>query len=757
AAPAGFSISEAREFAATLAQTGKIANDNLLPIVQMGKDISHVFGVDATESAKLLADAFSDPAKGADSLNQRLGFLDAGMRRNIDNLVAQNKTFEAQRVLMEGVKSGLDGVSDAVSGSTKLWTALANGISNTWDRFGEFIAKGLGGVESLEEKIARTRKELDALKAGGNATPILPGGEVDLSGRGDDASKIAEKTAELEKYTNALQKNAMASAVAQAAQKSFLVGATARSLSPEIAERGKLANDVVVLTKALDDLGNNEAAADLLKRLGLSMEQLAQATQLAADKQSRFKTEFQSTLDQLRTANQAITAFSPGQKGLIAYQESLNSTVKSGLSNSERQVIAEQAKTNAIKQATTAISEQYREQVLASKQAVENARLEVSLVGQSLGKQVELKANLQAQQQLYAAAAQNRTLVNGQLNASDKATLELIKQQNAELGKQRQLEAEKAAYNQASFDLQTAGLSGVELQIAQLNYQLHGNSWKQYGDSATAQLMRIADAQKTLNDAMKDFGRDLLSSLQQGKSLFSSLESAAGGLVNKLANAGLDKLFNGLKNGTINFDLSGLGKDISKSVGKGLTEGLDDIELRGRNAGSNPNNSFAFNGNGLATGAAAAAAGIGIYGQAKQAGAAGASVGSGALSGALTVALAGTAILPGIGTAIGAVGGAIAGLFGASEGARQAANQAKDAWNSAKSSAMDFAAVLAGGGNGSLSQAFSQAGSQAQQFVDTALKAKDYDSVIRFGRPTTPSSTALPKSSGRALAASSTP
>lgn len=170
ATPNGLSVSEAREFASTLVQTGKIANDNLLPIVQIGKDITRIYGIDATEAAKMLADAFADPEKGATELNNRLGFLDAGMKRNIDNLVAQNKLFDAQKALLAGVKSGLTGVSEAVSTSSTVWTVLGNAVSNAWDATGAFIAKQIGLTDSLEEKIARARQNLDELRRGGSNT-----------------------------------------------------------------------------------------------------------------------------------------------------------------------------------------------------------------------------------------------------------------------------------------------------------------------------------------------------------------------------------------------------------------------------------------------------------------------------------------------------------------------------------------------------------------------------------------------------------
>ncbi|MGB3043904.1 MAG: hypothetical protein WBB98_12035 [Xanthobacteraceae bacterium] len=58
--------------------------------------------------------------------------------------------------------------------------------------------------------------------------------------------------------------------------------------------------------------------------------------------------------------------------------------------------------------------------------------------------------------------------------------------------------AEDRAMAQALFDLQTAGLSGVEQQIAQLNYRLHGDDWKAYADSSVAATMRLAAALRTV-------------------------------------------------------------------------------------------------------------------------------------------------------------------------------------------------------------------------------------------------------------------
>ncbi|MBR1070009.1 phage tail length tape measure family protein [Bradyrhizobium liaoningense] len=477
ATPNGLSVSEAREFASSLVQTGKIANDNLLPIVQIGKDITRIYGIDATEAAKMLADAFADPEKGATELNNRLGFLDAGLKRNIDNLVAQNKLFDAQKALLAGVKSGLTGVSEAVSTSSTVWTVLGNAVSNAWDATGAFIAKQIGLTDSLEEKIARARQNLDELRRGGSNTQNAMSaatGFGDILGIEDtpDPGKIAAAEEALNRLVAVQQKLAAATDVARAAQQSFLQESLVRGLSPEIAAIEKLNNDFTVLDGLVKSIGGDEAAGARLAALGLSMRQVSDATEVAREKIRSFKTDFEQSISQSNTALQAITAFSPSAKGGIAYQQSIDSNRNANLTASQKQVEAELAYQIALKQATTAISEQGRVRLLTASQSVQSTQLEADLVGKSIGQQAELRANLQARQQLEQEASANRT-------AFDQKQYEDLKRINAELGRRTDLAARAQINQDIKFGSQTALPSPDDVQIAQ---QLKGI----YPDVATA-------------------------------------------------------------------------------------------------------------------------------------------------------------------------------------------------------------------------------------------------------------------------------
>ncbi|MCP3469817.1 phage tail length tape measure family protein [Bradyrhizobium sp. CCGUVB1N3] len=152
--------------ATALAATGKVANDNLLPIVQIGKDFATTFGVTDTEAARQLATAFADPVRGAEQLNDRLGFLDAGMQRQIASLVAQNRLYDSQRALLAGVQGSLAKTAEVTSIWSQAWLGLKNTASNAFDTLGEKIANVLHLNDTLQQQRARILEHIDSYENG---------------------------------------------------------------------------------------------------------------------------------------------------------------------------------------------------------------------------------------------------------------------------------------------------------------------------------------------------------------------------------------------------------------------------------------------------------------------------------------------------------------------------------------------------------------------------------------------------------------
>ncbi len=67
----------AGEFAAT----GRIGQEMLGGLIGTAKDYAATTGQELPDATKALAAAFADPAKGADTLNNQLGFLDGRLAR----------------------------------------------------------------------------------------------------------------------------------------------------------------------------------------------------------------------------------------------------------------------------------------------------------------------------------------------------------------------------------------------------------------------------------------------------------------------------------------------------------------------------------------------------------------------------------------------------------------------------------------------------------------------------------------------------
>ena len=380
ASPFGLSVSEARELATAIAATGQVANDNLPRIVALGHDIATALGTDAKGAAELLAKSFADPAKGAADLNARLGFLDAGMQRQIQNLVAQNRLTEAQQILEKGLKSGLDGVNDAVSGSTKLWTALGNAISNAWDATGNFIARSLGigkslsdqyqgavdKVKALQSSLASDQQYADILKQSGMSKQEVDQVIPSLKVMGE---AIVKAQAEADGFKKKMDQAAESAQQVKANFDSLRISATIMGQLPEITQRQSAQNAAAVAGAFAEDplaqqkLNVTQAEADRVRAI---------LNQLKND----FKTTFESVQISSKIALDAVTAFSPAAKALIAQRQAVEQyRAAGGIDPNEKAKISQDAYTLSIKQSTNALEQAARQRLFTANQAVDAARL----------------------------------------------------------------------------------------------------------------------------------------------------------------------------------------------------------------------------------------------------------------------------------------------------------------------------------------------------------------------------------------------
>jgi hypothetical protein len=238
---------------------------------------------------------------------------------------------------------------------------------------------------------------------------------------------------------------------------------------------------------------------------------------------------------------QAITAFSSQAKGDIAYQQKYNAEIQkyNGAQLTTVQLLhavalAEGDRNRVIAEGAKALTEASREHILAATQGVTSAQLDIELVGKSIGQQTELRANLQARQQLEQVIALNRIQYGTAEYVGLMNEYEQIKKINAELGKKKQIAAEAAAWDTANFDRQTAFMSDLDKQIASVQKSIHGTDWSKFMNDGLSSAMRLTDAFKQMSDMTTTFASGFVKDLAHGVSSTDALRNAMTRLMDTL-------------------------------------------------------------------------------------------------------------------------------------------------------------------------------------------------------------------------------
>jgi hypothetical protein len=176
----------------------------------------------------------------------------------------------------------------------------------------------------------------------------------------------------------------------------------------------------------------------------------------------------------------------------------------------------------------------FAQQVISVEKHIAAINADNAAVGKSVGEHERLRVEAQ----LYEAATQKGRTATAEQVAE-------IERLGKAAGAARQAFAQKAAQDQADFDLQTVFMSDTEKQIAAIQKRLHVDDWKAFTDDALSQQMRLTAGLKEVRDVGLDFTKSLASGLMQSKSAMEALHNAAGSLATKLADSALTDLFSG--------------------------------------------------------------------------------------------------------------------------------------------------------------------------------------------------------------------
>ena len=219
-------------------------------------------------------------------------------------------------------------------------------------------------------------------------------------------------------------------------------------------------------TKGIDPVtAATEAGIKMDEKRVKSLKEMSEAAGQAKEEFAKANFEIANTraLDADKISARALTAFSPTQKGDIAEAQKrleLQQELVKGIATQEQvDARAASARKLAIQAEIVQLQEARRARELTANQTIDSAKLEIELIGKNIYQQTELRANLQARQQLEQEASQKRTKF-------DSDQYEALKKINAEYAKQAQMNAIAQTNADIKFGMNTSILSPEDVAIA---------------------------------------------------------------------------------------------------------------------------------------------------------------------------------------------------------------------------------------------------------------------------------------------------
>ncbi len=573
----GLSIASAAGIAGSLAATGKVGVDSLAPLVKLGHDFATTMGIDAATAAKTLAQSFADPVRGADTLNERLGFLDANTKNLIQSLVAQGDREQAIAILTDRLKGSIASASETTTIWGRIWNDVTNKISDgmtIWGRFLDRAAGGTGGASITQQITDATIKLLDLQKqqaSSGNG-PFAGFYNSQIQKQIDDLiakieqlrqkqlqeqdaandAKLRQRSLEVQAWVNALepgpdmlrrltdQANGLNHAFADPAMQKYISGFDTMLVKARAAGAA-----LSVALNGFDPVKNAIADTDAQIK-ALDDRSIATRKRLAEDKARRdLAGQSLSPQEYERRVQQAGILAAGGQTAIDANTAQKINLLGSQATVMDKVALAQLSINNAAREGITLTPQQIenarelaKEQALGTlqmKQQADSAKIEAATVDMAVGPATAYRL----EQERMAQALRDKQ----PLSAQDIAA---IKQQAAAAGEAAQSLEKMRVQSDIKFQTGTAFLSDEDIQIAQKLRGLYGNDIPAAMQSAEAAQIRFANGMKDLHDLTTSFGQDFLSAFQQGKSLWDAFGQAGQNALNKIASKLLDMAVNNL-------------------------------------------------------------------------------------------------------------------------------------------------------------------------------------------------------------------
>jgi hypothetical protein len=502
-----------------------------------------------------MAKAFSDPTKGLDELNKRLGVFDDRTRQAVLNLVAQNRTLDAQKVMMAQVKEGLVDHIEATSRLGRAWQHAVDDMSKYWADLKERVSEAVGG-KSLDKQIQDAKDNLNNLLNRKPGLPFSPGGLWGLPTQ-SEIRHAKQVLADLEWQKRKLElddKNEKRKA--EIVHQTNEAADAARRAVPEFDRLRSIVEDIADLQRGLlpgplaksdpTTLVAIDRALEMRKR---QLEWMGKAIQNGGIAITQAQEEHNLALKN-------IDAHSTAQRAAIAYQQEYIRLRRDGDPDAEAR--AEMKRKEALEQSAEEVRRINEQRIFGADQAIEVAGRELTLVGQTTAARERELALLSVRHQLEEEALRNE----GNRNAYDPKHLEIMEDRvRWQIELNRRL-AEETTLRDMAFERAQTGRSerdqGIYSRLNSLGLITNGEVVGAQAELIAGQI-RFNEVMRISQDSSKEFASGFIRDMREGVSATEALANAMNRLADRFLDMAMDQGF------------SALFKPFSQAIAQGAT------------------------------------------------------------------------------------------------------------------------------------------------------------------------------------------
>lgn len=502
---ADISQGAARDIAAAFAETGRIGTGLFVDLTTAVANYASITTGDLAQAGQELAQSFADPAKGAEDLNRKLGFLDDTTLQYIRQLAATNRQSEAQALLLQRLNAVLPSAEQRLNAVGRAWKAIANAASDAWAAIGQGVNDSLT-MSSGARALAQAQAVLDSIPDAGFLTAIPRRNAQAEVDRLRDENEIARKQSALNQ--NDARKNRV----------SVAGGDAVRSWDSRYGElerlRGQQADLQAALKAGTGDIRAQDAALQgVTNQIGAMTD--AYGNLLPQAEIVRREQEMQNAVTAAATPVERAAA----QAKLERYRAE-----KEGADDATASARANAAASQEMVQAQVELTRATRDRLMAADESIRAQQLEIQLIGKTAGQVAELRANYEAEADLRRQAAETGIAVSEQ-------ELAALRAKNAELGKSVDLANQARLQADIRFERDQIGRSPMEQQIAST---LRGAGLEVDLSSANAAALRLNATLALTKDIASSAFSDLVNDLIDGENAMESLENAGKRLLSTL-------------------------------------------------------------------------------------------------------------------------------------------------------------------------------------------------------------------------------